>query len=169
GRDPALNELVVIGHSQGGLLTRLMVTDSGSRFWDSLSDTPFDQVPMNPETRALMQRTTFFEHQPYITRVVFIATPHRGRYRVSSLVLGLVRKLVTLPLTVMGTFTELGAQLGHLLKEGVPTAVDNMRPGQRFVRTLSASPMALGVTAHSIIAVKNEGPPEKQDDGVVKY
>jgi len=56
-----------------------------------------------------------------------------------------------------------------VLKEGIPTAVDNMRPGQRFVRTLSASPMAPGVTAHSIIAVKNEGPPEKQDDGVVKY
>ena len=31
GRDPALNQLVVIGHSQGGLLTRLMVTDSGTR------------------------------------------------------------------------------------------------------------------------------------------
>jgi len=169
GRDPALNELVVIGHSQGGLLTRLMVTDSGTRFWDSFSDVPFDQVELKPETRELMRRTAFFEHQPYITRVVFIATPHRGSYRVSSLVLGLVRKLVTLPLTVMGTFTELGAQFAHLLKEGVPTAVDNMSPGHRFVRTLSSSPIAPGVTAHSIIPVTNEGPPKGQNDTVVKY
>jgi pimeloyl-ACP methyl ester carboxylesterase len=169
GRDPALSQLVVIGHSQGGLLTRLMVTDSGTRFWDASTDVPFDQVKASPETRALLQRSLFFERQPYITRVVFIATPHRGSYRVSSLVLGLVRKLVTLPLTVVRGFGELGTQFASVLKEGIPTAVDNMRPGQRFVRTLSASPMAPGVTAHSIIAVKNEGPPEKQDDGVVKY
>jgi len=169
GRDPALNQLVVIGHSQGGLLTRLMVTDSGTRFWDSVSDIPFDQLQMSPETRALLQRGMFFEHQPYVTRVVFIATPHRGSFRVSSLVLGLVRKLVTLPLTVMRGFAELGAQFTSVLKEGVPTAVDNMSPGHRFVRTLSASPIAPGVTAHSIIPEKNEGPPEGQDDGVVKY
>ncbi len=169
GRDPALDQMVVIGHSQGGLLTRLMVTDSGTRFWDSFSDVPFDKVEMSPEARALMQRSGFFEHLPFVTRVVFIATPHRGSFRVSSFVLGVVRKLVTLPLTVMNTFTELGAQFSSLLKEGIPTAVDNMLPGQRFVRTLSSSPIAPGVTAHSIIAVKNDGPPEGQDDGVVKY
>ena len=32
GRDPTLHQMVLIGHSQGGLLTRLMVTDSGPRF-----------------------------------------------------------------------------------------------------------------------------------------
>ena len=57
GLDPALNEVVVIGHSQGGLLTRLMVTDSGTRFWDSYSSIPFDEAKMSPETRALAQRT----------------------------------------------------------------------------------------------------------------
>jgi pimeloyl-ACP methyl ester carboxylesterase len=169
GRDPALNELVVIGHSQGGLLTRLMVTDSGTRFWDASTDVPFDKVEVSPETRALLQRSVFFEPLPFVTRVVFIATPHRGSFRVSSFVLGIVRKLVTLPLTVMTGFAELGAQFANVLKEGIPTAVDNMRPGQRFVRTLSASPLAPGVKAHSIIPVKNEGPPEGQDDGVVKY
>ena len=56
GRDPALDQLVVIGHSQGGMLTRLMVTDSGTRFWDAVTDTPFDQVEVSPETRALIQR-----------------------------------------------------------------------------------------------------------------
>jgi pimeloyl-ACP methyl ester carboxylesterase len=169
GRDPALNQLVVIGHSQGGLLTRLMVTDSGTRFWDAVTDTPFEKIDVSPETRALIQRSMFFEHQPYVTRVVFIATPHKGSFRVSSFVLGLVRKLVTLPLTVVGGIAELAAKNTGLPKEAAPTAVDNMMPGNRFVRTLSASPIAPGVTAHSIIPEKNEGPPEGQDDGVVKY
>jgi pimeloyl-ACP methyl ester carboxylesterase len=169
GRDPALDQLVVIGHSQGGLLARLMVTDSGTRFWDAVTDTPFDKIDVSPETRALIQRGMFFEHQPYVTRVVFIATPHQGSFRVSSLVLSMVRKLVTLPLTVVTGFAELTTRNTGLPKEAAPTAVDNMRPGNRFVRTLSASPIAPGVTAHSIIPVTEEGPPEGQNDTVVKY
>ena len=168
-RDPALNQLVVIGHSQGGLLTRLMVTDSDTRFWDPFSDVPFDKVELSPEARALLQRSLFFERQPYVTRVVFIATPHRGSFRVSSFVLGLVRKLVTLPLTVVSGVAELAAKNVRLPTGAAPTAVDNMMPGSRFAQTLSSSPIAAGVTAHSIIPEKNEGPPQGQDDGVVKY
>ena len=169
GRDPALDQLVVGGHSQGGLLTRLMVTDSGTRFWDAVTDTPFDKIDVSPETRALIQRGMFFEHQPYVKRVVFIATPHQGSFRVSSFVLSMVRKLVTLPLTVVSGMAELATKNTGLPKEAAPTAVDNMLPGNRFVRTLSASPIAPGVTAHSIIPVTNEGPPQGQNDTVVKY
>ena len=39
----------------------------------------------------------------------------------------------------------------------------------RFIRTLSASPIAAGVTAHSIIAIRGDGPREGQSDGVVTY
>jgi Alpha/beta hydrolase family len=168
-RDPALDQLVVIGHSQGGLLTRLMVTNSGTRFWDAVTDTPFEKIDVSPETRALIQRGMFFEPQPYVKRVVFIATPHQGSFRVSSLVLSMVRKLVTLPLTVVTGFSELTTRNTGLPKEAAPTAVDNMRPGNRFVRTLSASPIAPGVSAHSIIPVTEEGPPQGQNDTVVKY
>jgi len=169
GRDPTLNQLVVIGHSQGGLLTRLMVTDSGTRFWDAITDTPFDKIDVSPETRAWLERSIFFEHQPYVTRVVFIATPHKGSFRVSSLVLSIIRRLVTLPVRVVTGVGELTTRNAGLPKEVAPTAVDNMRPGNRLVRTLSASPIAPGVTAHSIIPVTEEGPPEGQNDTVVKY
>ena len=169
GRDPALSQMVVIGHSQGGMLTRLMVTDSGSRFWDALTDIPFEKIDVSPETRALAQRTMFFEHQPYVTRVVFIATPHQGSFRVSSFVLGAVRRLVTLPVTLMTGIAEIAEKNPGLPREAASTAVDNMRPGNRLVRTLSASPIAPGVTAHSIIPVQGEGPPQGQNDGVVKY
>ena len=64
---------------------------------------------------------------------------------------------------------ELLAKNTGLPREAAPTAVDNMSPGNRFVRTLSASPIAPGVTAHSIIPVTNEGPPQGQNDTVVKY
>ena len=40
GKDPALRNMVVIGHSQGGLLAKMLVVTSGSRFWDNFSKTP---------------------------------------------------------------------------------------------------------------------------------
>jgi pimeloyl-ACP methyl ester carboxylesterase len=171
GRDPALRRMVVIGHSQGGLLTRLMVTQSGNRFWENASRVPFSEAKMSTETRALLQRSLFFEPQPFVKRVVFVATPHRGSYRVGTLVLNIVRRLVTLPVTItkgVQEATKDGVASAQTFK-GIPTAVDNMRPGHPFIRTLSSSPIAAGVTAHSIIAVEGEGGPEGLTDGVVAY
>ena len=70
-----------------------MVTDSGTRFWDAFTDVPFEKIDVSPETRALIQRAVFFEPQPFVRRVVFIATPHRGSFRVSSFVLGTLSEL----------------------------------------------------------------------------
>ena len=92
GRDPALQTIVLIGHSQGGMLTRLMVTDSGTRFWDAASRKSFDEIKADPELREQLQKTMFFKPLPYVTRVVFIATPHQGSFRVSTFVLNLVRR-----------------------------------------------------------------------------
>jgi pimeloyl-ACP methyl ester carboxylesterase len=170
GRDPVLRKLVLVGHSQGGLLTRLMVTDSGERFWAAVTDVPFDKIETDPETRALMERSMFFEPLPFVTRVVFIATPHRGSFRVSGFVLGLMRRLITLPLNVVRGVEDAIANNPSLAGiGGMPNAVDNMSPSHRFVRTLSASPIAPGVTAHSIIPVKGDAPAAGQNDGVVVY
>jgi len=170
GRDPVLHHMVVVGHSQGGLLARLMVTDSGPRFWAAVTNVPFDQIEVDPQTRELIERAMFFEPLPFVTRVVFIATPHRGSFRVSSLVLGMLRRLITLPVTIKRGVEEAIAKNQALASvEGLPNAVDNMSPSHRFVRTLSASPMAAGVSAHSIIPVKGDPPPAGQNDGVVAY
>jgi hypothetical protein len=165
--------MVLMGHSQGGMLTRLMVTDSSNRFWANVSDAPLDDLKMAPETRELVQRTMFFKPVPSVKRVVFLATPHQGSFRVGSFVLGAVRRVVTLPVTLVKDFgdilqrnPDLGARIGarHL-----PTAVDNMLPGHPFVRALSASPLAPGVPAHSIVAVLGQGNLLGLNDGVVAY
>jgi hypothetical protein len=51
----------------------------------------------------------------------------------------------------------------------IPTALDNMDSSNRFIKVLSASPIAPGVHAHSIIPVKSSGPVEDGNDGVVEY
>ena len=172
--DPALRRMVLIGHSQGGMLARLMVTDSGDRFWDNVSNAPFAQVKGPPEALAFVRDVMFFKPVSYVKRVVFIATPHHGSFRVSSLVLDLVRRVVTLPATTVKNLQVLAAANPELAAardavDNMPTAIENMRPGNRFVRTYSASPIAPGVIANSIIAVLGEGPVSGKTDGFVAY
>ena len=173
GWDPAMRHMVIIGHSQGGLLARLMVTSSGTRFWDAAANIPFADLRATPEQRALLQRVAFFEPLPFVDRVVFLATPHRGSFRVTGPVLNLVRRLITLPVRLVQPIEELaklnpGAVVASMVK-ALPTAMDNMSPTHQFVRTLSQTSIAPGVTTHSIIAVQGEGGPEGLSDGIVRY
>jgi hypothetical protein len=87
GKDPGLQEMVVIGHSQGGLLTKMCVVDPGTRFWEILFRVPPEKLEVGSELQDSLAReierkgTLIFEPLPFVRRVVFVATPHRGSYR----------------------------------------------------------------------------------------
>jgi triacylglycerol esterase/lipase EstA (alpha/beta hydrolase family) len=177
GRDPALRRMVVIGHSQGGLLTKLTAIDSGDRFWRNATTTlRLEDLELKPETAAILRRSMFFEPLPFVERVIFMATPHRGSHLATQRVAGLLRRVVTLPGNVLGVLGEVGQavarrdpELARLLREQAPRSIDNMNPEHPFVRTIGSIPVDRRVRAHSIIAVKGDGPIEKENDGVVPY
>jgi hypothetical protein len=173
GNDPALGRMVLIGHSQGGLLTQLMVTTSGTRFWDGVTKVPFSEIKGSPESREMLQRAMFFEPLPFVTRAIFIATPHGGSFRVSTFVRNVVQRIVTLPVTLVKGMHDIAQENPDAISlqamGGVPTAVDNMLPDSRFIKSLAACPIAPGVTTHSIIAVLGSGPVTGKTDGVVAY
>jgi len=172
GKDPALNEMVVIGHSQGGLLTKMTVVDSGNRFWNNITNVPFDKADLDPETHDLVARALFVKPLPFVNEVIFIATPHRGSFLASNPIAKLGNKFINLP----GGLAKSAIQLGKLREPSmlrapitIPTALDNMDASNPFIKTLSSLPIAPGVHAHSIIPVKGDGPIEDGDDGVVEY
>jgi pimeloyl-ACP methyl ester carboxylesterase len=172
GRDACLRDMVVIGHSQGGLLTKMLVVDSGDRFWRAVSKRPIDEVRMDDAQRTLAQQAMFVKPLPFVRRVVFIATPHRGSFLASRrLIRRLIASLMTLPERVTQvTKGLLTANRDIFVADlGSVTAIDNMDPRHRFVRTASELPIAPGVAAHSIIPVKGNGPIETGNDGVVEY
>ena len=171
GEDDALRRMIVVGHSQGGLLTKLLTISSGNRFWENVSKEPFAKVEMASETRALLQEGMFFEPVPSVERAVFIATPHRGSFRASGFALNLIRRFITLPGTLVNQFQDLvkGQAFAHLGTSQLPTAVDNMSPGHPFIRALNDTPIDSKITAHSIIAVLGDGPITGKTDGVVAY
>lgn len=175
GRDSALRRMVLIGHSQGGLLVKMQVVSTGTRLWDNVSRKPLLEVRLTEESRDLARRTFFVEPAPFVGRVVFIATPHRGSFLAArQIVTNLIRRFVTFPAQLTALAAEAvqnqDALTGTSLSGTVlPSAVDNMSPRHHFIRALQAIPIAPAVRAHSIVAVRGDGPVESGDDGVVQY
>jgi pimeloyl-ACP methyl ester carboxylesterase len=173
GKDEALKKMVIVGHSQGGLLTRLMVTESGNHFWEHISDLPPEELDLTPEEIADIRSVGFFDPLPFVERVVFIATPHQGSFLSEGILRSLANMLITLPKKTMARTKDIIARNTALLKHdvlaGQPTAVDNMAPGNPFLVALGRAPMSPRVHKHSIVAVEGDGPLEEEDDGVVAY
>ncbi len=171
GKDPGLKQMIVMGHSQGGLLTKMTAIDSGMGLWP-FSVSP-DELDVRAETRETLTRGLILKPLPFVKRVVFVATPHRGSYQALGILGAIGSWLVNLP----GRLTKLSVDLLTLQKEGVflgsvsgiPTSIDNMNPNNTFIKNLIAIPIADGVTANSIIAVNSDAPLDEAGDGVVKY
>ena len=165
--------MVVVGHSQGGLLTRLLVVDSGDRFWRNVSRRPLEELGLAPESEALLRRSLFFPPQPFVGRVVLMETPHGVSYlsdfRVASWISRLVKAPATLTKLLFDVVTVGGDELYLRNLDRPPTSFDNMASHNPFLRTLRELPIAPGVPAHSIIAVRGGPPPEGRSDGVVRF
>jgi pimeloyl-ACP methyl ester carboxylesterase len=176
GTDAGLRRMVVIGHSQGGLLSKLTAIDSGSRLWDMDFRRPLDSLDVSPETRDLLRRTRFVKPVPFVRRVIFLATPHRGSELTVGRIASWVRGFIKAPLVATKAFTDIVTRNRDALilasADSTPrlaTSLDQMNPRSVFLRALADIPLAPGVVANSIIAVKGAGPVEDGEDGVVKY
>lgn len=172
GKDPALSRMVLIGHSQGGLLVKMMVIDSGNAIWEKVSRVPLDDQRISAETRELLREGLVVKPLPMVNRVVFISTPHRGSFVAGrQLVAGLVRRLVKVPAGLSSLAADLARHPGLIVARGflLPTAVDNMSPRAPFIRALADIPVAPGIHVHSIISVSGDSVLENRNDGVVEY
>jgi len=173
GRDPALRQVVVIGHSQGGLLAKWTAIDSGSRLWDVFSGKPPEALHLSPETSALLRRVFFVTPLPEVRRAIFIATPQHGSFVAEAWFSQLVARLVTPQARVVEALRDLTEDNEDDLR--IPHGANrfgsvwDMTPNNPFLQAFAAIPVAPTVAAHSIIAVQGDGPAETGDDGVVSY
>jgi len=173
GTDPALRQMVVIGHSQGGLVAKMTAIDSGTIIWDTISSKPIGDLDVRPETRDLLERALFVRPLPFVRRVIFIATPHRGSALTTRAVVRWLGRFVRLPADVLGASADLLEGNGDalLLDPRGPRfgSVYSMRPGSPFLEALAATAIAPGIAAHSIIPVRGAEAGPNATDGVVTY
>jgi pimeloyl-ACP methyl ester carboxylesterase len=170
--DPALGKITLIGHSQGGLLAKMLVVDPGDKMWASLSNRQFDSLKLTDKSRALLHDAIFPRPLPEVQRVIFVATPQHGSYVAAFSISRLMGQLVTLPLTVAQATAEVMTGNDNILADPTQTRIGSiygMSPNSSFIKALASTPIAPGVHAHSIIPVLGDEPLPEGGDGVVRY
>ncbi|MEI6085603.1 MAG: hypothetical protein WCS70_15060 [Verrucomicrobiota bacterium] len=173
GKDPALQQMVMVGHSQGGVLTKLQVVNTGDKLWRGVMNVPFDQLKLEADERQLLQSCMFISTSPYIRRVVFISTPHRGSYRARGFIEKLANHLISLPGTILSFGTDLfneNPELKALDPGGrIANSIDNQSPKSPLLKALVEIPLAPDVIGHSIIPDTQTNNNVTASDGVVMY
>jgi len=172
--DAAFDRMVLVGHSMGGLLAKMMVQESGARLWRLVSDRPAQDLAGDKTDCDLLRSALVFRPLPGVRRVVFIATPHRGS-RVDRGGLGrLGSRLVRLPDPLRAAYARLIASNGpdffiERFRKGLPTSIDELEWQSPMLMGLDELGLAPNVTAHSIIADRRDPPRAGGSDALVAY
>jgi pimeloyl-ACP methyl ester carboxylesterase len=172
-RFPNRRPMVVIGHSMGGCISRLLLTDSGDKLWMELFKKPPEQVPLSPRTKEYFTEELFFWHRPEVGRVIFIAAPLRG----SPLASGWVGRIGAWLIKAPRATVEIGREMlritddkeDELKLKRHPNSVDTLAPNSRFVKAINAIPIKSGVPYYTIIGDRGKGDSPNSSDGVVPY
>ncbi len=172
--DHRLDDMVLVGHSMGGLISRLITYDSGDMYWNSVSNTPFAQVSAPPEVKHEIERVFFFESNPAVSRVITIASPHRGSEFANNFTRWLGRRLISIPkLTVNTTKQLLELNPGAFRIDDsdiVTTSLDSLSPKSPILQAMLQTPQSPDVKYHNVVGItKLNLPVEENTDGVVTY
>ena len=174
---PHQKPMVYIGHSMGGMIGRLMITDSETKIWDAYFHAPPEDVRMSPREKQLMKDMLIFDSRPEIARAIFICSPHRGAEMAGNWIGRIGRRLVRVPQTMLAIGDALTQAVtlsqGGLAYENLPTSIDTLTPSNTFVKTVNTIPIHPGIPYHSIIGDRGKpraaADPERGSDGFVPY
>ena len=159
-RFPLQKKMVIIGHSMGGMISRLMVTDTGNKVWSNFFDKPPAEMDFSPESKKLMTEALIFPHRKEISRAIFIAAPHQGADMASGWLGRLGAKLVRSPFNLLKAGTEIISSvnpIGGKTVAKIPNSVDTLSPKNRFVKIINTLPINKDIPFHSIIGDRGKG------------
>lgn len=155
GTDPMLRQIVLVGHSMGGLISSAQITSSEDYLWSSIANEPFENVIIPERYRDRLHSAFFFEPSAAISRVVYIGTPHRGSSVANRAIGKLGSLLIQEPASQSAAHQRLIAANPGVFKnefqKRLPTSVDMLSPDSVLLQTLRTLPRNPCVTRHSII------------------
>ncbi|MDZ4403275.1 alpha/beta fold hydrolase [Prosthecobacter sp.] len=175
--DAGFGRMVLVGHSMGGLLTRMQVIDSDSDFWRSFFTASPEKMAgqIDAKTQRMLKEGLFFERQTNIKTVVFISTPHQGSVLANNGILRtLVKLILFLPKTArqrLKALTKLPAVFIHptlrSFHDWGVEGTENLATKHPYFIALARHPA--GVPFHSIIATRGKVDYRNGSDGIVPY
>jgi len=162
GNRPALDQMVLVGHSMGGLVSMLQTVDSGDKFWGIMTDQPFGALRASEDVKSSLSHTLFFHPSPSVSRVITIGTPHRGSEFANDLTRWLGQKLIAVPSRLLSGRQQLERDNPGFFREktllNITTSIDSLAPDSPVLPVLLAADRAPWVTYHNIVGdVPDEG------------
>ncbi|WDZ50113.1 alpha/beta fold hydrolase [Acinetobacter vivianii] len=174
-QDPASQNAVLIGHSMGGIISRLLV---------SHADISKEALPMmSNHVQARMRKHPVIgerlkmEPIPNFDRVIFLAAPHRGTSYADRWFTVTARKIIGLPSAFLKTLTDTLTSYDDDLKDFVRTINNRLQNGpsdlsnkSEFMELTSGIQPKEGLVFHSIMGnITKSNDMDKITDGIVPY
>jgi hypothetical protein len=174
-QNPQMNQMVLVGHSMGGLLSRMQTIDSEDEIYNAFFTRPLEDLALKPLTKTLIQDSMVFERVPFVKRTVFVASPHQGSsvaqvpvVRAFGLLVNPTNNLdaVTMDIRV-NAHQDLHPEL-HKFRNMGCRSVQTLSPQHPILKSLQNRPMQ--VPCHSVIArMQKNRSLNETSDGVVAY
>jgi pimeloyl-ACP methyl ester carboxylesterase len=156
-QEPALDQMVLIGHSMGGLLSHLQTIQSGDDYWRLVSNESFQQIKADPQAKRKLEEVFFFQPSSSIRRVVMIGTPHRGSNFANPTTEWFLGKLMTpikrLAETQEALYTSNPGAFPTSSLLSIDTSIDSLSPGSPIFPVMLAAQRPPWVKYHSIVGV----------------
>ena len=152
----------------GGLITRLSLSEQPEKLYDKYFSRPLDDIRILPFQKKRIREQLLFEPLAEPSKVIFLATPHRGAGIAKGPLHWISRLLVKAPARILGktvstaqllAVAEPGilTQQGSALLSGNEVSVSGLRPGYGALQALNEMPVRKDVELHNIIATVTGG------------
>ncbi len=167
---PQSRPYVLIGHSMGGLLSRMQVTTVTRESWNVIGKDKAEQFFAAVKPGDIIDQSTRFQANPRVGRVIFICTPHRGSSMAVGTIGNFFAKLISLPKSLTSVLTQsvvtsIAVVTGD--PKRMPNSVSGLSPNNPTLKVLDHTPMK--APYHSIIGDRGKGDSPNSSDGVVDY
>jgi len=168
------NRMVVIGHSMGGLLTKTLVLDPGDDLEKALFDGPIGEMNLSLKQKKFLTDTLCFKPLPFVSEVVFMATPHRGASMVNWSITQWANSFITLPSKFVKEIKAINRKA--MIKIGVLddndllaklTGVNSLDPNNKSLAIMNQKNIL--VPFHLVIGNQEKAGEIGGSDGVVDY
>ncbi|KAA3319606.1 esterase/lipase family protein [Akkermansia muciniphila] len=190
GTSREMNNIVMVGHSMGGLITRF---NNSTKPWTlmkgvfELSPETFEgmtlenwkkgMAPLHYDEQTLerLQNNFIFSPPQGVTRIVYMATPHRGSTFADNWIGRLGQRLIDLPSDMLEEVTRIATLsrgmflLNPLQLKDELTSIRQLSPNSSLVKYMSELRGSPNVPVHSIIGDRGRNDTPNSSDGVVKY
>ncbi len=173
------SRMVLVGHSMGGLISRVLTQDRAEYFVEQYSGEKWaDFSAKLTEEERLAFQDMFFRKPDYISRMVMMAVPHRGSSMAKWSIARFFSNLVSLPSKVLSRSKNIFLAIIRVSDTNTAedfrnvmayTGIDNLDPDNPFIRVISESPFGGMIPKHSIIGNNACANTPGGTDGVVPY